>query len=226
MKKIFFIILGLLGQSLYSQDSDILNVVTTPNGFYSKPIKVNKEDHRTEGSPYVNGDQFDKVNIQDYSKNVQDLRYNAYQDEMEFKMGEELYYANKSNGLKIEFPGLKKTYQSLTYFYDGKTRSGYLLLLVDNSKFSLYKREKMELLAGTKSNNGFTTDANDYYAKDKDLYLISKDKKYFKFPKNVSEAAEVFAIDKKELETFAKSNKINFNKEQDLVKLVEFINQH
>ncbi|MGG5208957.1 hypothetical protein ACQWU4_08410 [Chryseobacterium sp. MIQD13] len=225
MKKILFITTILLGQILFSQNSDILNVVTTPDGFYSKPGRVHKEDRKIDGSPYINGDQFQKVIIKDYSKNVQDLRYNAYQDEMEFKMGEELYNANKTEGLRIQFPTLKKTYESLTYSYDGKTKSGYLVLLVDNPKFSLYKREKMELMGGTKSNNGFTKDANDYYENDKDLYLIAKDKKFSKFPKNSSDAASIFSIDKKELDSFVKSNKINFNKEPDMIKLVEFINK-
>lgn len=225
MKKITFIITILVGQSLFSQNTDILNVVTTPDGFYSKPGRVHKEDRKIDGSPYVNGDKFEKVTIKDYSKNVQDLRYNAYQDEMEFKMGEELYNANKTEGLKIQFPTLKKTYESLTYSYDSKTKSGYLVLLVDNPKFSLYKREKMELMGGTKSNNGFTKDANDYYEKDKDLYLIAKDKKFSKFPKNSADAATIFSVDKKDLDDFVKSNKINFNKEPDMIKLVEYVNK-
>ena len=225
MKKILFITTTLLGQILFSQNSDILNVVTTPDGFYSKPGRVHKEDRKIDGSPYINGDQFQKVIIKDYSKNVQDLRYNAYQDEMEFKIGEELYNANKTEGLRVQFPTLKKTYESLTYSYDGKTKSGFLVLLVDNPKFSLYKREKMELMGGTKSNNGFTKDANDYYEKDKDLYLIGKDKKFSKFPKNSADAAAIFSVDKKDLDNFVKSNKINFNKEPDMIKLVEFINK-
>jgi len=225
MKKITFIITVLVGQSLFSQNTDILNVVTTPDGFYSKPGRVHKEDRKIDGSPYINGDQFQKIIIKDYSKNVQDLRYNAYQDEMEFKMGEDLYNANKTEGLRIQFPTLKKTYESLTYTYDGKTKSGYLVLLVDSPKFSLYKREKMELMGGTKSNNGFTKDANDYYEKDKDLYLIAKDKKFSKFPKNSADAATIFSVDKKDLDNFVKSNKINFNKEPDMIKLVEFINK-
>lgn len=215
----------LLGQSLFSQNSDILNVVTTPDGFYSKPGRVRKEDRKIDGSPYVNGEKFEKVVIKDYSKNVQNLRYNAYSDEMEFKMGEELYNANKVDALKVQFPSLKKTYESITYSYDGRTKSGYLVLLVENPKFSLYKREKMELMGGTRSNNGFTKDANDYYEKDKDLYLVAKDKKFSKFPKNTAEAAEVFLVDKKDLESFVKSNKINFSKEPDMIKLVEFINK-
>ncbi|MDM1553626.1 MULTISPECIES: hypothetical protein [Chryseobacterium] len=225
MKKILFIATVLLGQWLLSQNHDIQQVVTTPNGFYSKPLKTHKDDPKIEGSPYSNGDRFNKVIIKDYSKNVQDLRYNAYYDEMEFKMGNELYYANKEEGLKIQFPELKKTYESLTYTYEGKTKTGYLVLLVDRPKYALYKREKMELMAGTKSNNGFTQDAHDYYEKDKDLYMISKDKKFYKFPKNISDAAELFSVDKKELEIFVKSNKINFGKEPDMIKLTEFVNK-
>ena len=63
MKKILFITTTLFGQILFSQNSDILNVVTTPDGFYSKPGRVHKEDRKIDGSPYINGDQFQKVII-------------------------------------------------------------------------------------------------------------------------------------------------------------------
>lgn len=202
------------------------NISYSPGTFFMRSNRPTTKEYVIEGSPYINGDKFQKVIIKDYSKNVQDLRYNTYEDEMEFKEGEEIYYANKIDKLKIQFPALNKTYQSLTYVYDGKTKSGYLVLLIDNPKYSLYKKENIELLKGEKSTNAYSKDANDYYAKDKDLYLISKNNQFFKFPKNISDAAQAFMIDKKELENFTKTNKINFSKEPDLIKLVEFINQH
>lgn len=202
------------------------NISYSPGTFFMRANRPTTKEYVIEGSPYINGEKFEKVIIKDFSKNVQDLRYNAYEDEMEFKEGEEIYYANKLNNLKIQFPTLNKTYKSLTYTYNGKTKAGYLVLLVDNLKYSLYKKENIELLKGEKSTNAYTKDANDYYAKDKDLYLILKNNQFNKFPKNISDAAEAFSIDKKELENFIKSNKINFGKEADLIKLVEFINQH
>ncbi|MBB6371684.1 hypothetical protein [Chryseobacterium shigense] len=224
MKKILLI---LLGCSVYIVDAQVgnENVSYSPGTFFMRANRPTTKEYVIEGSPYTTGDKFNKVIIKGFSKDVQDLRYNAYEDEMEFKKDDELFYTNKEDNVKIQFPDIGKIYESLTYTYDGKTKSGYLVLLVDSPKFSLYKREKVELLKGEKSTNSFTKDANDYYAKDKDLYLITKDKKFFKFPKNSADAAEVFSVDKKELDSFVKFNKINFSKEPDMIKLVEFVNK-
>lgn len=224
MRKLVLIVSSFISIMSYAQAGNE-NVSYSTGNFFMRSNRPSSKEYVVDGSPYTNGDKFNKVTIKGYSKEVQDLRYNAYEDEMEFKNGSELFYTNKENNLKIQFPDLKKTYESLTYTYDGKTKSGYLVLLVENPKFSLYKREKMELLRGEKSPNAYGKDANDYYAKETDLYLIAKDKKFSKFPKNTSEASGFFSIDKKELETFVKSNKINFNKEPDMIKLVEFVNK-
>ncbi|WP_343611837.1 hypothetical protein [Chryseobacterium oranimense] len=224
MKKILIILFSLTMLIVDAQVGNE-NISYSPGTFFMRANRPTTKEYVIEGSPYTTGDKFNKVIIKGFSKDVQDLRYNAYEDEMEFKRGDELFYANKEDNVKIQFPELGKTYESLTYTYDGNTKSGYLVLLVDSPKFSLYKREKMELLKGEKSTNSFTKDANDYYAKEKDLFLIAKDKKFFKFPKNSADAAAIFSVDKKDLDNFVKSNKINFNKESDMIKLVEFINK-
>lgn len=226
MNKIYFIITIFLYQFYFSQNTDIANVVTTPDGFYSKPGRVQNKNGTIDGSPYTNGKDFHIININHYSKDIQPLRYNAFYDEMEFKDNEELYYANKIENIIINFPTLNKIYKYLTYSYSNIVVSGYLVLLVENSKFSLYKREKKELMMGTKSTNAFTKDANDYYESVKDLFLLSKDNQFFKFPKSVSDAAELFSVNKNDLEKFIKTNKINISKEEGMIKLVEYINQH
>lgn len=202
------------------------NISYSAGNFFMRGNRPVTKEHIIDGSPYIDGDRFNKVIIKDYSKDVQSLRYNAYEDEMELKIGDEIFYANKINNLKIQFPELKKVYQCLSYMYDGKSKSGYLIILAEGRKATLYKREKVELLKGEKSTNGFIKDANDYYAKEKTLYLISKNNQLYKFPKNVNEAAEFFSKDKEDIESFAKANKINFNKEASLIKLTEYINQN
>ena len=179
-----------------------------------------------DGIPYPNGKQFDKVIIQGFSKDVQNLRYNAYDDEMEFQENATTYFTNKEENLKINFPTLKKIYKTVNYSIDGKSKFGYLVLLLDNPKYSLYKREKVELLKGEKSPSAYGKDANDYYSKQKDIYLIEKDKKFIKFPKNKKEFLDEFNfLSKDEFENYLKINNINFSKEDSLIKLIQFLNQ-
>ncbi len=201
------------------------NVSFSTGNFFTRANRPSTKEHIIDGIPYPNGKQFDKVGIDGYGKNVQNLRYNAYDDEMEFQDKEQTYYTNKEEGIKILFPSLKKTYVSSNYVVEGKSKFGYLVLLIENSKYSLYKREKIELLKGEKSPSAFGKDANDYYAKEKDLYLIKKDSIFIKFPKNSKDFIEQFDLNKSEFESFANSNKVNFSKEESLIKLVDYLNQ-
>ncbi|WHF50490.1 hypothetical protein QGN23_08570 [Chryseobacterium gotjawalense] len=100
-----------------------------------------------------------------------------------------------------------------------------MILLAENPKYSLYKREKVELLKGEKSPNAYSKDANDYYAKERDLYLVKKENEFFKFPKNSKEFIARFETDGPKFEKFVKGNKLIFSKENDMIKMMEFLNQ-
>lgn len=177
-----------------------------------------------DGSPYFNGDTFKKASIYGYSKDIPDLRYNAFSDEMEFYNGKDIYSANKENGQIIKFND-GKIYECLNYNLDGKDKLGYLVQLVSNpEKYSLYKREKIELLKGEKSNNGITKDRNDYYAKEKDVYIIQKNGVFTKIAKNKKEFLNDFMFKKNELNEFIKEKQINLKLESDLIKLIVYMN--
>jgi len=211
-------------QTLDTQSS-MDNVVVTPDGFFTRGVKVIK-DETTEGSPFIDGKAFHKVKLSGFSAIKEELRYNAFTDEMEFDDKGTLYNLTKQSALFINFPELKKTYVCLNYNVDGNNKFGYLVSLVDGDKAKLYKREKIEFISGTKSTNAFLKDAKDYYEKEKDLYLVNVNYQFYKVTKSIDEFANRFGERSQFIKDFAKSNKINLSKEADLIKLVEFINQN
>ncbi|WP_312765265.1 hypothetical protein [Epilithonimonas sp.] len=223
MNKIILIAFLLVADAIFAQVGNE-NISFSTGNFFMRGNRPSTKEHTIDGTPYINGKDFTKVIIEGYSKNVQNLRYNAYDDEMEFKEGEDVYFTNKEEGLKIDFPTLKKTYQCLNYSYDNKNRFGYLVLLVENPKYSLFKKEKIELLKGEKSPNAYSKDANDYYAKQKDVYLIKKDNTFSKLPKNQKEFTNDFSLNKTEFDKFIKYNKLSFSKEEDLKKIIGYLN--
>lgn len=223
--KYIFIVAFVLFEGLAFGQVGNENISFSTGNFFMRANRPTTKEYVIDGNPYINSKSFEQVIVPGYSSNIQNLRYNAYDDEMEFEDGGQIYYANKEDGLKIEFKGLKKTYQILNYSFDSKSRFGYLVVLVDNPKYSLYKREKVELLKGEKSPNAFSKDANDYYAKERDLYLVKKDSEFFKFPKNSKEFITRFSIDQSEFEKFLKVNKLSFSKEGDMIKMIDFLNK-
>lgn len=225
MKKIFFTSLMFISQFAFSQVGNE-NVSFSTGHFFVRDNRPKTKEYVIDGSPYTSSKDFSKVTIPTYGKDVQPLRYNAYEDEMEFFQNDETYFANKEEGMEISFPDLKKTYVCLIYNVDSNRKLGYLVLLQKGVKYNLYKREKVELLKGEKSPNAYSKDANDYYAKEKDIYLVSIDNKYYKLPKSIKDLTEIPFANPKNVMDFAKANKINLNKEADLIKLVDFINQN
>ena len=223
--KYILVIAFLLFEGLALAQVGNENISFSTGTFFMRANRPTTKEYIIDGNPYINSKDFQQVIIQGYSTKLQNLRYNGYEDEMEFEDGGQLYYANKEDGLKIEFLDLKKTYQIINYSFDSKNKFGYLVLLVDHPKYSLYKREKVELLKGEKSPNAYSKDANDYYAKERDLYLVKKEFEFFKFPKNSKEFVARFKVDKPEFEKFLKSNKLSFSKEQDMIKIIDFVNK-
>lgn len=201
------------------------NINTVGNRVFLSQTKLIKTSEIREGSPYSNGDSFLNAEISGYSKNVPKLRYNAYTDEMEFQQNNEVYIADKESGMQVSFEDVKKNYVCLNYDFGFGNRYGYLLLLLSNpKKYSLYKREKVELLKGEKSPNGITKDRNDYYSKEKDLYLLSYNGTYKKIDNNKKNLLEEFGSKSSEVENYLKENRINLKKESDLIKLVTYVN--
>lgn len=226
MKKIFLILcLPLATTCIFAQAGND-NVFMSSDKIFTLGKRVKTGEYVVDGNPYSNGKNFDRVSIDGYSKNVQDLRYNAYADEMEFSNKNEIYYIDKIEGTVINFPTMNKTYIVKKYDYLGNTKVGYLVLLSKkDGKYGLFKREKVELIPGEKSPNAYGKDSNDYYAKEKDLYLVSNGNTFYKLPKNINELAGQLSLDQKSVKDFVKSNKINFSKEADLIKLFDFINK-
>lgn len=226
--KKFYITGGLVIVSftspLFSQNTSTGGAINTNDGrVFLSPKRTVTPSEVIDGSPYYNGNDFKKVSISGYSKNVQDLRYNSYSDEMEFLNGNEVFSINKENGMVVTFTGINKTYECINYNWEGRDKFGYLVQLVNNpEKYSLYKKEKTELLKGEKSPNGITKDRNDYYAKDKDSYILKNKETFISIPKNKKEFSNKF--NNSEIESYLKKNDINFKKESDLIKLISYMN--
>lgn len=225
MKTLSILLFMALNSSLLAQVGNE-NVSFSTGTFFMRGSKSVSKDYKVEGKPYIDGEEFRKVIIKGYQLELPLLRYNAYEDEMEFKKEDGIYFVNKENLLKIEFPELKKTYQCLDYSVEGKKAIGYLLVLYEGKLASLFKREKVELLKGEKSPNAYSKDANDYFAKQKDVYYIGRGNEFYKFPKNISAFTKLFSLDAQEVAQYIKTNKINFNKEEGMIKMLTFVNQY
>ncbi len=173
------------------------------------------------GSPYYN-EELTLARISDYENENFALRYNAFQDEIEFKRNEELYYIPKTEGLSIKFVSPVKEYQFHRYTDKGSEVSGYLVLVSD-TKVGLYLKEQIKFVEAREAENSYARDKPATYTKVANTYYIKLGDDITTFPKNRKELIKMFPDKKAEITAFLKKTKISFSKETDLINLVNFL---
>lgn len=178
-----------------------------------------------EGSPYLD-EKFRSLTIDGYSKQLPQIRYNAYEDEMEFKLGDKLNYIIKQNNLKFKLAETGKVYLLTRYHYDNADINGYLVEIVGKGRYTLYKREKIQIVEyNNNTTNTYLKNKNPYFEREKDIYLINDNGNFRKLPKNLKELIQLLGIENsKPILDYSKENHLNLKTEVDLIKLFNFIN--
>lgn len=175
-----------------------------------------------QGTPYPDKD-FMKAKISGTTDEQVPIRYNSYNDEIEFKKEDKvLALPKKTEYGRIEVISPKKT---LVLLDTSDELAGYFYELA-NGKNSLYKKVKTKFIDFIPAPNGYSSDKPANFKTLDPVYYIKTDKGFIKKPKSQKEIIEQFPDKKDSLNTFFKSNKIKFDKDEDLIKLVTFLNQN
>lgn len=225
MKKIILLTF-LLPSFYFSQTKTELEVFGNSRGSVFDVVnRTFKSYSGIDGSPYLDG-FFHPISIEGYGKKLPNVRYNAYEDEMEFMIGEDLNYVVKQNDLRLTFSDIDKTYLLTHYQFEGKNIFGYLVELLGTGKYKLYKKEKIQIVEyNNNTTNTYLKDKNPYFDREKDIYLINDDGIYKKLPKNIKDLISLLNIaNAQSVLDFAKSSNINLKNENDQIKLFQFIN--
>lgn len=173
-----------------------------------------------QGTPYPNK-QFILAKFKDNFETAP-ARYNSFKDYIEYQKNNEIYILPDTEDFsRITFIGTK---ESLVNLKTGDELSGYFYELV-NGKNSLYKKIKTKFTDAVPAKNTYDSDKPAIFKTFQPFFYIKTDKDFIKKPKNQKEILEQFPDKKEELTVFFKENKIKFDKEEDLKKLVNFLNQ-
>ncbi len=231
MKRLFFsvafllaITSGLMAQQGSYEISEAINFFNShaySRGDYTSVL----EDSDIEGSPYLN-DDFMEGSVFTKSKTQFvgiPLRYNVYNDEMEFKSDKGVVQAIAAPETieKIEFGEYKMVY--LPYIINRKIQNGYFVEMEKGEKAALYARPKVNFQKATKpaayqdaEPPRFSRQSDDYYIRvgQEAAALISRKK----------DLREVFPDHAKKVKSFIKENNVRPNKPERLKALVRFYN--
>lgn len=216
MKKTFILLIAT-PVFVFTQQKEDNNFVQGSELLMSRTATKNTT---IEGSPYLQK-EFLQSKITGYRKNYA-LRYNVYQDEMEFMQNNEVLYLNKLENLEIHFPTLNKTYVLINYIDEkGLAVSHYFVRLTDNSmKYNLYKKENVTVISGIDGLNSYQKSKSDYYERQKDTYIIRYQDKTYNVPENIKKLdGELLMLSK----DFTKNTKLKLT-EPELIKWVNYLN--
>ncbi len=223
MKNTKLIILLALFSKVCAQQTLSVNQVTGDQSVFSgiksttgKTLKYEE----IQGSPYFDL-KFHEANVAENYEKIP-IRYNSYKDEVEFQKGNLIQVLPKDSKFsKIEIISPKQT---IVLLNTGDENSGYLFELI-SGKNSLLKKIKTKFTDIVPAASSYATERPANFRMLEPVYYIKTEKGYHKV-KNQKNIFEQFPELKEKLETFFKSNKIKFNQEEDLVKLVTFLNQN
>lgn len=233
-KKIIGILTILLFYPLYGQYGSQAVSIAYNGGLMSNggvAFKVDSPNSKRgltydeiQGTPYVDK-IFTEANFITSEKDkieTAPARYNAYSDQIEFKKGDEILALFSENPFtRVEFPLTNHVLVRLNIDSEVK---GYFYEIV-GGKNSLYKKVKAKFNDFVPAANSYAMDRPANFNILNPIYYIKTDKGFIKNPRNKKDMIEQMPEKKEALDKFFKENKIKFDKEEDLKKLVTFLNQ-
>ena len=191
--------------------------------------KLDYSDNTIEGSPYMSN-TFSSSKLFYGDEFVGDLyyRYNAYNEEVEIKQqnidGEPIRGLSKDKKVKLIADGKVMSFKT---FIDkqGNTKNGYLTLLSDG-EYKLYKHLKVTFKDAKKAENSLVKATPARFSQFNEYYIESPDgKRIDQVELNNKKVLNVISEDKKaSLSSFLKENKLKIKGEQDLMKVLSFLN--
>jgi hypothetical protein len=227
MKKIVLIIgitISIYSQSRaqsYSMQYLMLNryiEALNNNGEYLSNVKDYSE---IKGTPYLNPEFLDgRIVTKDDKIYAGKLRFNIYADEMEFMNADKIYsFAKNNNITEFYVDNQLIIYQK---YLDGKQlKTGYLLVLV-KGKYSLLVKKRIDFEKQDPP-QPYTTQKPDRFIPRDDVFFLwnlnSPIQKIVSIKKMINSFPELEKI----LSTY-NENKVNFRDQDDLKKLVDYIN--
>ena len=235
---LFLLFVGIHGHALYPQinqsgtdqgvtlSNSVQNFrprqLSVPNVAHLRLVTVDKtelkESVELERKKYLTF-SFELALIDDYETKSR-IRYNIYEDEIEFIKENSIYYLVREVGRRIYFLDSKFIYK--VYRLDGANR---YFRVHEEGKYSLLAKQKVRRIEPKVARSGYDRAKPGNYRRIKDEYYLALDNNSVqKLPKNKKEFIEVFGDKSEIIQSFMKQNKLNHRRLDDLKKIIQYYN--
>ena len=222
MKNIIVILLiTLVAQNVNSQ---LLKEIQHPDiaGLIFRKPKIS--GYAIQGSPYIVS-KFEPVKVVNIIEQAL-MRYNVFKDEFEFisTKSDTLILDKIADFNNLNFVATNTKYKLLNYLnLDDKYQFGYLITVYEKGNFGLFKKENITLTEEKIAKTSLEKDMPAKYYQTGNTYFLKYNDKIQEFPSNKKRLVKIFPDKKEAIETFVKENKIDFDKDVDKIKVVDFL---
>lgn len=212
---LFQIVPAIAQTKFYIRDMfDLYNDIGAPDASKSNIRTYNQ----IKGSPYINEEFVSGTIISDsvsYQKIL--LRYNAYEDRMEFKpkSGVELYFDTPEKYKQFIIANKR-------YIYCNKLHEYFELL--EEGKISLLKKESIILNESEPAQAFKDPKPAEFRTKPPVYYISINNGDYVKIKKD-KDLLDAISSNKNEVQTYISKNKLKFKHEEDLQKIISYYNK-
>ncbi len=172
-----------------------------------------------EGNAYF-AKGFVTANIENATSLIK-ARYNTYTDTVELLNEQDIFELPKT--AKYSRIAFQNPVATLVLMNVENLPQGYYFELVPG-KYTLLGKRQTEFREGAKAINSFTPAISPKFEPMNPVYYIKNGAQIIKLGKKENELLNALPDHKTEAADFIKKNKIKLNKEEDLVKLVKFLN--
>nr|WP_321356007.1 hypothetical protein [uncultured Draconibacterium sp.] len=213
---------GLFAQSIYDMRNaiDFFELNKMSKGEYKNTLT----ESDIEGSPYLN-DEFTKGTIftnQKIQYNDIPLRYNIFNDEMEFQTPDNQILAIAEPEIVEKAVVGEDTFSYIPYKLGSKIKHGYFILLTEGD-VSLYARPEV-LYQKPKPAAALKDPEPAKFVKRPDSYYLRLNQQAAVEIESRKDLQNFFTDHQRQIEDFIKENKIKPGKEDKMIEVIEYYN--
>lgn len=226
---ILLLISVIFSLSTLKGNTQVLNTGFGESGIYlmaTKNLSKSQMELRygeIEGSPYLFED-FRKcdLNLKNGSeyKGIA-VRLNIYDNNFEFQRGDTYYIFDKVDAIKL----LKFMDGSKITFVENKNKEieGFYKIEA-GEKYRLLTSLDVSFREGKSATNSYAEDISPQFIRIKDKQYIQRPDGSLIYLKNKKSFSKAFATSHKEFVNYAKTNKLNPGNQEDLIKIIDYMN--
>ena len=191
------------------------------------PKNISRAMPNVMGTPYINED-YQQVRINGTDNKIYSGRYNAYINEMEILVAagrDPIALDISNNDYEVFFLQENKLYKTFNFESDrGITKRGFLVVISEENDIMVLKEETIKYYDKVAASSSYDQDKPAKFRREDDNYYIKlRSGRVVYLPSKDKDIAKAFPEHSKEIMAFVKKNKLKTKREEDLIKVANFI---